>query len=745
MPLTATLIKEWFQYRCDRKACLDLMGDLRLQEIPVQFSKREAQQKFWNDFELDSIASLERKGAILKASVGEHYETLSEHASGQFLVDPGLHRFAYQLNLGEDDTWVRERNPGLPFRVGRSIPDLVEAYRHPEGLSFQISDFKAVQQAANFHRIQVAYYSLVLENLLNVLNRDGQARTVHPEGAIIFLPHTVGLPARREVFPLAPYRRMLQEFMERDLPRILDQANRPYDPASDSPAFHLYFKCEACRYLPHCRLRIEGPSPAAWDACAVPGLSPQTKDLLQHYKARTVGDLAALSPTAISQDHPSLRRRVARLSERARSLLSQAPRRLPGAQSFLMPDRVDVAFHLSLDVDAVSNTIVRIGYLKIEDGVESTCLRLIQDETPAHEFEALWDILGCLCGELAAIDQWNSSTTGIGKIVHIFLYESHEGSDLKEALGRHLHRPEIRTGLLDLLRMFPPENVIPDPTYRDLYHFPATALRPIMERLYALPVKVSHDLPQVSAALALDHVHAPSETLRKEFSGSLALDAIRQFRKRQEGAPTPAELDADLLSRLRAQAALAAFLIRENQKAEEPFLRLSKQPFRLSQSFNPLGLEELDMLMALELLDSHSGLLATLGRLALPVDERYDAGTCIPNLSVEHIFEVDASGLHRIELRIPAGIGVGELTREKPFLILHRDDPAIRLVPAAWGSAKVRIAELDRSRIIVETKAKILIKNLRAESAGWCIEEAFYRGNHDRCLQFLQGLTGEPA
>lgn len=742
MSLTATLIKEWFQYRCDRKACLDLMGDLRLQEIPIQLSDRVAHQKFWDDFELDSISSLEREGSILKASIGERYDTLEGEVSRNFLLDPGPHRYAYQLNLGEDDTWIRARHPHADFRVGRSIPDLVEALHQPDGLSFQISDFKAVQQAANFHRVQVAYYSLVLENLLSVLNQDGNKRTVHSEGAIIFLPHTVGLPARREAFPLAPYRRMLHEFMERDLPRILDQANRPYDPSADTPAFHLYFKCEACRYLPHCRTRIEGPSPDQWDACAVPGLSPQTRELLRSYTARTVGNLATLSPANISQDHPNLRRRVARLSERAQALVTQSARRIPGAQTFLMPETVDIAFHLSLDVDAVSNTIVRIGYLRVESGIESSCLRIIRGETLEDEFDALIEILGNLCKELHDIDAANSANPGTGKIVHMYIFEPHEGTALKEALGRHLHRPEIRTGLLDLLRMFPPENVIPDPTYRDLYHFPATALRPVVERLFALPVKVSHDLPQVGVALGLSPTHAPTEALRKEFSGSLALDAIRQFRKSHEDAPTPEELESDLLSRLRAQVAVADFLLQENQRADDQFLRLSKQPFRLSQSLNPLGLEELDLLMALELLDSHSGLLTALSRLAMPLEERYDSGSCVPYLTVERIFPLERSGWHGIEFSIPADINVGELNREMPFVILHRDDPAVRLDPTAWPSTKVMITELNRTSVILETNGKALVENLRTNPTGWCLEEAFYRGNHDRCLKFLKGLSG---
>src|SRR5579863_3716466 len=58
-------------------------------------------------------------------------------------------------------------------------------------------------------------------------------------------------------------------------------------------------------------------------------------------------------------------------------------------------------------------------------------------------------------------------------------------------------------------------------------------------------------------------------------------------------------------------------------------LRLNKAPFQMQGSFDPLDAGDLDVLRAFELLESRSGMLETLIRLAQPAATRRDAGRAI--------------------------------------------------------------------------------------------------------------------
>lgn len=75
---------------------------------------------------------------------------------------------------------------------------------------------------------------------------------------------------------------------------------------------------------------------------------------------------------------------------------------------------------------------------------------------------------------------------------------------LQNAVKRHLSDARIRTGLLHLVRIFPPEELVPEPEFRGMNHLPATAVRTVIEQLFAVPTAVSYDLRQVSQAMAND-------------------------------------------------------------------------------------------------------------------------------------------------------------------------------------------------------------------------------------------------
>src|SRR3546814_6637665 len=126
-----------------------------------------------------------------------------------------------------------------------------------------------------------------------------------------------------------------------------------------------------------------------------------------------------------------------------------------------------------------------------------------------------------------------------GTYAHIFLYEPAEATNLQRAIGRHLDDERIRSGLLHLVRLFPPEDVVPEPEFRGVHHLPATAIRSVIEQLWALPVAVAFDLRQVSRAINVaggGPAYVPAEAFERPCSSLLFIDVIRHRRKRHPAA-----------------------------------------------------------------------------------------------------------------------------------------------------------------------------------------------------------------
>src|SRR5262249_1058994 len=188
------------------------------------------------------------------------------------------------------------------------------------------------------------------------------------------------------------------------------------------------------------------------------------------------------------------------------------------------------------------------------------------------------------------IDRVNSQsdeTTGLYS--HIFFYEPSEAINLQNAVKRHLNDPRVRGGLLHMVRLFPPEELVPEPEFRGMHHLPATALRSVVEQLYAMPVAVSYDLRQVSNALReaglIATPYNPAPSFKHDFSSLLSVEVSRGLRENRRGHATVNEIESDVRARLQATRAVVEWLQAENRRAVQtdgsPLLRLAKKPFRL--------------------------------------------------------------------------------------------------------------------------------------------------------------------
>lgn len=129
----------------------------------------------------------------------------------------------------------------------------------------------------------------------------------------------------------------------------------------------------------------------------------------------------------------------------------------------------------------------------------------------------------------------------------------------------------IRNGLLHLVRLFPPEDVVPEPEFRGMHHLPATAIRSVVEQLFALPVSVSHDLRQVSRALAEaggGPAYVPQIGFYRQFSSLLSIDVIRPIREGDADAPSIEAVKTDVAARIEALQGVVSWLFARSAEAE---------------------------------------------------------------------------------------------------------------------------------------------------------------------------------
>jgi hypothetical protein len=767
LAVTPTVVKHYFQYRCERQArYLMLRPSARAAlAIAVQPQPTSPWAEEGAGYEQDVVSALAEQESVLRLDAPGNG---LDDALGRLLAFLRREldaRYAYQapLDLSADQE-LRVRW-GLPpgLGIGVAFADLIRA--DPGAVpTFRVIDVKLAQEATSFHRAQVAMYALLLERLLE---RHCIPGCVDDSGEIWHArPSAEWVEWSVSAFRLSGYRAQVLDLLRGTAARL---AAVPVTAERDETAFHLYFKCEQCRFLPHCRQAIaDDRSPADWDVSAVPGLSRQSKVSLGVLGVRTVGQLAAMVGLA---DAPglnwSLRQNAELLLARATALLERRVARLPRRYTCAMPGEFDLGIFLAVDRDPVEGRLAALGCLcewgEGPDARREWTVRPIAQAGDEPERVALLRVLGAVVSALDAADRHNAAGEVPPIRAHLFVYEPSEAADLRDALGRHLGDAAVRTGLLHMLRVFPPDDVPPEPEYRGVQHLPATALRTVIDDVYALPVRVAHALGPVTQALAaadppLTTPYVPDPRFERPFSSRLNIDACLDLKA---GRLSVAEVADDLTRRLRAASALARWLVRDNRAqrggAEPHFLRLVKRPFRWQATFHPLAAGDLDLLRAQELLDRRCRELEALVELARRWEQRRDRFRCFARL---RLLEVGPAATPwsamRLRFAVPGDSARAEIAPGDVGLILTDDDPDVRLNPAAWPDLFVDLVRIVERRggleLIVDVKDDgPLIRCLldRTPADGWFLDKAYLDLNGDKMDDFLtylgQGRGGARA
>ena len=763
LALSASTVKSWFQYRCPRKTRYSTLSTKERNAIPIlQDVVTPPWALLGNQFERFVISRLQTESTVLHPTTGEDY--LSQGLSIAFLKGKRPEEYAAQLLLEAHEPLRKHLNLSEDVTVRRSYADVVRIDRSGPEPVFQVIDVKATQRATPFHKAQVAFYSLLLQSTLSALQVPG---TLSRTGQIWCLPPgSKGEDGqyRAEEFRLEPYQRLVADFFHNDIPII---SKSVVTPNWDNTFFHIYFKCEQCEYLRHCRQAIrEELTPAERDVSAVAGVSHEAKRTLITLGIRTVGKLAEAQGLRTSSEGSwTLRRRAELLTQRAHALITGAVQRIPGVASYLMPPRVDVGLYLIVDLDPVEDNLITLGYLRSDVEQSKYVVEILPDGRPELESEALCKVLGELVKDLAEIDQHNAAHTDSPAQqvqAHIFLYEPSEALGLQDAVARHLENPLVRAGLLHLIRMFPPEDVVPEPEFRGVHHLPATALRSVVEQVFALPIMVSYDLRQVTQALAgtspgLSTPYSPDPPFERPFSSRLAIDVCRDLRDGQIGAEAVRE---DVISRLNATRALAEWMMQENAAAlqrdgDHAFLRLNKRPFRFQETLDPLNAVDLDLLHAFELLENRAGMLDALVSLAQPFTQRRDRARCVAQMTLIRHWR-NNWGTYSLLFRVPPESRESELSSNNFDLILTNEDPDIRLSQQLWPLFEARIAPerpdfAASGQLLVNVSAVVFngsdFQRLLRETgdAGWFLDRTFKDFTTGRAADFMAFLSEESA
>jgi len=758
--LSGSTIKSWFQYRCERKTRYEIMDPTELAAIPVAKDQREmAWASLGVDYEERVVSRLARETGVLRPAHGD--DGLLQRLAVAFLRGEGSAVFAAQVNLRPLGN--PEFIGGTDIKLRRSFADLIRREVRSTGLHFTVIDIKATRAARAFHKTQVAFYVLLLRSILAEL---GVSATVEPMGEIWHIPedgNAEGNDWAVDGFALKPYLRLVEDFCRTTLPTI---AGKTVAAGRDETFFHVYFKCEQCAYLPHC-IEAVGPGRPSTirDVSAVAGLSHEAKRTLLSIGVSTVEGLAALGSGVGRIDGAgwSLSRRADQLVSRARALRDKAVQ--PGAEpnSFLMPPRADAAIYLVADHDPVDDTLVTLGYRYVDSNGVREHIEILPTADRRTEADALVSVFLRLVNDLEAIDLHNdaigNASDPASLYAHIFLYEATEALALQNAVKRHLEDPRVRAGLLHMVRLFPPDEVVPEPEFRGMQHLPATALRSVVEQLLSLPVTVSYDLRQVSSALhhagLITQRYCPAPAFERSFSSLLALDVSRALREGRGKGPDADAIRADVSARLTTTQAIADWLRTEHRRrinaGEPPMLRLNKQPFRLHATFNPLDAGDLDILRAFELLENRAGLLDTMIKLARPAHVRRDAGRALGPM---RLLNVSERGRYAYLLFLmPREAEEAELTSGAFGLILTDGEPDLVLEPRLWSRLGCDLMDswngdqpnLLRLRMFRGTFNGQIFQDVkrRAGQDGWWVDQTFVDFNSSKADTFLSFLGAQ--
>jgi DNA replication ATP-dependent helicase Dna2 len=558
--LTGTVVAQYFRSRCERQLRYDLVpAALRGGDVPRDNA----------DAALGPLVGT-RPGMELLARAGRAWErrklrALRERLGPERVLAAGWDGNGEAKRLPYDDVVLALRNPGTyrylvqpelrladpaPFLhrhgidpsrldVAASRPDLVRIRMGADGRPrLGIADVKWSREAGIPHFAQVAFYSLLLEE---VCRAEGIDAVVERRRGWIWSRGS----ARPRAFALAAYRHHVREFMRGELARAVGSA------PADAP-WHLVPACAGCRYFAHCR----GQADAADDLARVAGITPLAKQVLA---GRGVTSVKSLGTALLRRDTFT----GAHALEANETALRQRTQAVRWGKVFdvegrtrLMGGGESIRVLASAEADPVTGTVFALGLRidrpgrKAEEHVflsgrgtaagERAMLAGFLDRASTVAVEAAAAALG----SPAIRGRRNGASPGS---LRFFVWDRGELEHLRSLVARHVGDPEVGPAVAAVAdALLPRSNGAASPGA------PGTVLLDAVADLFALPVPYAYDLAAVSDALrpAADaHAFHPPDDHVWTWSSQVAFERIHDLwraRRRTTGQGTADGLESGI-------------------------------------------------------------------------------------------------------------------------------------------------------------------------------------------------------
>lgn len=725
--ISATRIKSWFQYRCERKfiysAIIPRNTEDSKQKVQHEYSfiekKPEDQDRSWADagnvFE-DNLIVKQLKPTPQNACFERNtdpeeegvFASVSPKRTEAFFTDPSQPsvKYLFQGSLSVvDDFWVHVLNLPLEtlyndFSFSIVHPDIIKREvtqeRGRSVITITVIDVKATGKAMLFHRAQVAFYTLLVEGLIRYWTRRGIIDKrkvlvrVSNVGSIWHMDDNANAVEDgtylEDDFRLQAYQYMVKEFMTNEL---LEFPKRMVSEHRDTTNFHVYFKCEQCDYLPHCIKSIDLSLEKNMDISAISKMSGQAKQALRSKDIIDLDSLISILGSLQPKDLASnaLQRNQSRYIQQAKSLINDEIFLIDEQLTLQMPPHIDCHIYILTDRNPITNTLATLGcgiaYRGQKIEIHSRVI-----ENRSEEQQAIIDILTKVYVALEKIDLENQS--GAKKIVHIFTYEPSEASDLQQALARSIENKATSNIILQFARMFPPDDFMPEPEFKGVNHLPGCSLQRVIQDVFALPIRVSYDIARVSQTIKRLsepslRAYEPKDDFQSSFSSRLAIAICNEIatnltdtRKKQ--------VQQNIADRIIATHDVAVWIEKQNHgritSNQEPFLRLQKSPFMLHGNITGRNNPQINALAVQALLEKKSEVLQCLFRLTQSQKLRVHNFQCIDDMKLQdaRVFKTFTF----LDFQCPKKFAHVDMSEGSMDLLLTDGNHDILLHPEEW-------------------------------------------------------------
>lgn len=414
-----------------------------------------------------------------------------------------------------DIIWIRPGGTGAPL-IGN--PNTTPEYE------LHIIDVKMAAEPSLRHFTEVTYYALSLavalieyglsnryavsaEGFIWPGNHDVNAfRTLYRElkSKGDRDPLTSALIETLVSVPYEVYQVHVKQFFDERLLKVLDQ--KPLD-----AAWHVSPKCQLCDHINYCKREAESIDHLS----RIPWLNKGQAELIRQYKIDTTETLAS----AIENNTPEwqsivasshqLRADAQALMIRAHSLQTSQPEVVEGRRCAIMPAWTDHNIFITVHFDPGSGITFSMGAALVYFSPERQqgdppqfeehvfIVDRVNAMNPDTEHARLIEFVTLVSSWLQELSDENTRRPSNQQLSsHIFFWDRLEARQLRRMFERHMNHPDV-VGLIELLiRLFPPDNLLPDP---DLFRSqPGTIIKEVLRLLVGLPIPHDYSLFEVA-------------------------------------------------------------------------------------------------------------------------------------------------------------------------------------------------------------------------------------------------------